>query len=286
MTLERRPLPAYVIHWRSPQTLDATLRALAAQTVPVEPFIVDNASPPDTVARLRTMGVPFESLPTNVGYGGAVNWAFRKWLEHDDRPFIVLCPHDALPNPDCLERILDAMQTRPRAGIGSAEYGDDSTPGYTTLRGYGSYPTVRGDGWCPAEFPNGTFFVVARECVEEIGGFDDRYFTYGDEYGFGNRALRARWDVGQVWGAVVHNPARAASSDLTWYLNLRNSLLASHQREGFSAALVRTLAMSAVGLSRAMTAGPTDDGPSSAVRYRAIRDFWLGRFGRPKDILR
>ena len=277
---------AFIVHWKNPEGLERTLAALAAQSVPLGITVLDNASPPQLVPKTRP-GFTLVRSERNLGYGPALNELLKAWLARPGGRYAVICPHDALPRPDCVERIVAAMRARPRAGLACAEFGSETLPGYTLLHGYDLYPAPRvsgGSGWCPVEYPNGTLFVVARDCLEAIGLFDERYFAYGEECDLGRRALAAGFEVGQVWGAVVENPGRTASSRTVWYLNLRNGLLASSQRDGFPAAFLR----SAITLSRGavqVVRGEQGPGvPPFSVRMRAVGDFWRGRFGAPPPL--
>jgi GT2 family glycosyltransferase len=277
---EAGEIAAFVVHWQNPEALERTLAALDRQTVPLRVTVVDNASPPGRTARVGA-AVELVRSEQNRGYGPALNRLLQAWLARPGGRYAVICPHDALPRPDCVERILTAMQGRARAGLASAEFGSGTLPGYTLLRGYDLYPAPQGSGWCPVEYPNGTLFVVARECLEAIGLFDERYFAYGEECDLGRRALAAGWEVGQVWGAVVENPGRVASSRTVWYLNLRNGLLASSQRDGLPAAFVRSAITLGRGALQAVR-GETGAGiPPFSVRARAVSDFWRQRFGPP-----
>jgi hypothetical protein len=276
-----RALPVFIVHWKSPDSCAATVAALRAQTVPLRITIIDNGSPREMLSKLAPLDCPIERLEENVGYGPALNHALARWLAAESDAYALVCPHDALPKPDCVARIIAAMAERPRAGLASAEYGRDTLPGYSFLWGYDAYPAVRGSGWSAAEFPNGTLFAVSRRCLREIGLFDARYFAYGEEYELGLRALRAGWEVGQVWGAVVDNPLRVASSSVTWYLIIRNGLLATRQRDGLSAAFLRSSFLAAAGVKSALARRTSRSSAPLGIRLRAIQDFWRGRFGPP-----
>jgi N-acetylglucosaminyl-diphospho-decaprenol L-rhamnosyltransferase len=274
---------AFVVHWKNPEALERTLAALQAQSVPLRITVIDNASPKERAARVGPE-VELVQSEQNQGYGPALNQLLGEWLARPGGRYAVICPHDALPRPDCVERIVRALEARPRAGLASAEFGSSTLPGYTLLRGYDLYPAPGGSGWCPVEYPNGTLFVVVRDCLASIGLFDERYFAYGEECDLGRRALAAGWEVGQVWGAVVENPGRVASSRTVWYLNLRNGLLASAQRDGLPAAALRSLITLSRGAVHALR-GDTGAGvPPFSVRMRAVGDFWRGRFGAPPSL--
>jgi hypothetical protein len=176
------------------------------------------------------------------------------------------------------------MVERPRAGLACAEYGTGTVPGYTLLHGYDLYGTrPLGSGFCPVEYPNGTLFVVERGCLRDIGLFDTRYFAYGEEFDLGRRALSHGYEVGQVWGAVVENPGRIAASRTVWYLNMRNGLLATRQRDGVGAAALRSVLMLARGAVEVARRERGPEVPPFDVRARAVLDFWSGRFGPPPE---
>lgn len=265
---------AFVVHWKNPEALGRTLTALEGQTIPLAITVIDNGSPEELVPHERA-GLTLVRSKENEGYGPALNRVLSDWLARPGGRYAVVCPHDALPRPDCVERILAAMDERPLIGLASAEFGTATVPGYTLLRGYDLYATTRGSGFCPAEYPNGTLFVVARDCLAEIGLFDPRYFAYGEEFDLGRRALARGYEVGQVWGAMVENPGQVAASSTVWYLNLRNGLLATRQRDGVGAAALRTLVTLAHG-----ALSPRRE-PQFGLRLRAVADFWSGRFGPP-----
>ena len=81
--------------------------------------------------------------------------------------------------------------------------------------------------------------LVRRECLQEIGIFDQRYFAYGDEHELGARAVREGWKVVMVWGAVVVNPVTSTENAWRSYLFARNSLFLVHDYFGGAAATLR-----------------------------------------------
>ena len=47
--------------------------------------------------------------------------------------------------------------------------------------------------------------MLRRDCLDEVGLFDERYFSYCEEADLALRARRAGWKVGLVRGARVQN---------------------------------------------------------------------------------
>src|SRR6266576_5509543 len=118
--------------------------------------------------------------------------------------------------------MLAAVEARPRVGLASAEYpGPPVRPVIDRYFGAMAITAPRGEGWGAADFPHGTLLMARRDCLREIGLFDERYFAYCEEADLGVRARQAGWEVGVVWGAVVYNPYGGNRAPAIDYLLLR-----------------------------------------------------------------
>jgi GT2 family glycosyltransferase len=281
------------VHRRRPDACIGTVALLREQGVDTV-VVVDNASPAEDRKAILDAHPDVVLLENdeNLGFGPAANVGFRWWLANTDdargaggprNEWVLLCPHDASPEPGCIERLLDAAAARPRAGLACAEYGDHEWSGKPVVDPYfGSIlaSTERAPGWESCGHPHGTLMLAKRACLEDIGLFDERYFAYCEEADLGERARRAGWDVGIVWGAIVHNPGMSSDVGVPEYLMLRNSLLLVRDHFGRYHALVRYVMAAWVTLRGALGGRRT---PFWDLRARlcALRDFPLGRFGPP-----
>ena len=129
-------------------------------------------------------------------------------------------------------------------------------------------------------YPHGTLMMI-RKSIEEIGDFDPRYFAYMEEYDLGLRAILKGWKVGVVGDAYVANPSRTEISSIVYYLNIRNSILYVQKRSGYVAAFVRTLVILTNTLVLAVHSTRGQSKQFARIRFRAVLDFWKGRFGPP-----
>jgi N-acetylglucosaminyl-diphospho-decaprenol L-rhamnosyltransferase len=276
----------FVVHWNQPAACAATVRALLDQNVPLKVAVLDNASAPDAHDDLRArVGCEVEiiRLTENKGWGPALNIALRKWLETEQDPFCLISAHDAVPAPDCLRLLLGAIRSDLRIGIACPQYSDATVAHLSALRGVWQdigTPLPRGTAQF-VDVPHGTLLLVRRECLAQIGLFDERYFAYGDEHELGARAVRNGWKVALVWGALVTNPETSTPSVWRSYLFARNSLLLVRTYYGRLAASLRA------GIILANTARHCFSRPdknfafSAGARLRAVRDYFIGRYGRP-----
>jgi N-acetylglucosaminyl-diphospho-decaprenol L-rhamnosyltransferase len=290
---ERRavPLEVVVVHRDQPAACVRTVLALHRQGVPVHVTVVDNGSGPAGLSVLRALArrlssVEVVTLGHNTGFGPAANVGLQRWLERGEGEWIAVAPHDALPEPGCLARMLAAVSSRPDAGLVSAEFGQahDSKPVIDRYIGAYASPGRAGEGWEDADFPHGTLLMARRAALSEIGLFDERYFAYCEEADLGVRATRAGWKVGIIWGAVVNNPGHGAS-EVVRYLKLRNTLLLVREHFGSYPATIRCAFALLTLVARAChrQAPPMD--VLRRVEGRAILDFIRGHFGPPPPSL-
>lgn len=280
---DTEPVALFVVHWNNPATCLATVRALRAQHSAMRVTILDNASSPDAFEILRKgcdQSVALVRLEKNCGWGPALNIALRKWLEQDSEEFCFISAHDAVPSANCISRLLQAMRSDGRVGIACPQYSDATVPRFSALHGVKLHVDLaKAPGTSQlVDVPHGTLMLLRGTCLREIGLFDERYFAYGDEHELGARARQHRWNVALVWGATVANPETSTPSGWRSYLFARNSLLLVRDYFGIGAALLRALIISV----RTLT---SKRDPAFAfawrARWRALRDYFAGRFGPP-----
>lgn len=311
---------AVIVHRSRPQSCVGTGRTLMVQAekagVALHLVVADNGSSPDDVAELRA-GLPSAvilELGANTGFGPGANAGLRHFLAGDPDDlgeWVVICPHDASPEDRCLERLLVGASTRQGAGLASAEYGmrsnqtsmggtskGDTSTGAASNRAEpmvhqkvkpmvhpycGSYLVASScePGWEDADYPHGTLMVASRACLEDIGLFDERYFAYCEEADLGERARRAGWQVGVIWGAVVANPTMSSEAGVPEYLMVRNTLWLVRRYFGAHRAAVLLVLTAWITLVGAVL--PSRQTPYWHLRGRLLgmRDFLLGRTGPP-----
>lgn len=274
-----------IVHWNQPDRCRRTIEAFEQQTLAGELLLVDNGSRAETLAELRAFRpqLAIVELGMNRGFGPTANVGMRHLLQHSDCEFLVVAPHDALPAPDCLERMVREFRDRPHAGLACADVGDGLTPYINPYLGGISVPARVDEGWEPADYVHGTLCLARRACLEEIGLFDERFFAYGEEVEIGVRARAVRWEVGLVRGARVVNPTSRLGTAAVDYLMQRNTLLIVRELSGPTHAWMR-LAIALVGLLRGLvnpSVRPLLFAPRA--RLRGFVDYLRGRYGAPPE---
>ncbi|MCK9899063.1 glycosyl transferase [Parafrankia colletiae] len=275
-----QPLPVVIVHRNQPARLVDTIDAFRAQDVPVTITVVDNGSA--AVPAVEATDVAVVLAGGNLGFGPAANIGYRRFLADGDAgEWVVLAPHDALPEPTCLSNMLSVLAEHPRAGLACADVGDGATPVIDPYFGGILVPARVDRGWEPVGHPHGTLMLARRACLDEVGIFDERYFAYCEEADLALRATAAGWESGLVRGAMVRNPSVGSTSASIDYLQLRNTLLLVREHSGRYHVFIR-LCIALWHLASGAVV-PTRRGPYWNVegRLRGLLDFLRGRFGPP-----
>lgn len=284
--MNSEPISLFVVHWNQPLECVAAVRRFIAQDVRLKVVIVDNASGPGANDLLRSqLGDEIEiiRLEQNKGWGPALNVALAKWMGAGQGPYCLISAHDAEPAENCLALLVEAMERDLRVGIACPQYPDATVPRFSCTRGVCQDRGIAlpSGNLQVVDVPHGTLMIVRRECLGEIGLFDERYFAYGDEHELGLRATYKGWKIGLVWGAVVTNRGTWTPSPWRSYLFTRNSLLLVHDYCGKAWAWTRA-ALILVNTVRLVLFSPGKGFAfAPKARWRGIRDYFAARFGRP-----
>jgi GT2 family glycosyltransferase len=214
------------------ETLTECLASLDRQTFSdFEVIVVDNSGRRAVQPRGR---VRIIANQTNVGFGAAVNQAFRE----SGAPFIAVLNDDAIADPRWLEALLAAVEARPDVGMCASQVrlaGDGRLDSAGMLLCLDGSSKQRGHLESPESFsrrqeallPSGSAAFYRREMLEEIGLFDEAFFLYCEDTDLGLRARWAAWECLYVPNAMVeHRYSHSAgqASALKAYYVERNRL--------------------------------------------------------------
>jgi GT2 family glycosyltransferase len=218
------------------ETLDECLASLERQTFSdFEVIVVDNSGRRAVQSQEKERGrVRVIANDRNVGFGAAVNQAFRE----STAPFLAVLNDDAVAHPQWLETLLSAIEPRPDVGMCASQVrhaSDGRLDSAGMLLCKDGSSKQRGHLESPASYrrqeeallPSGSAAFYRREMLEEIGLFDESFFLYCEDTDLGLRARWAAWECLYVPGAVVehrysHSAGRASA--LKAYYVERNRL--------------------------------------------------------------
>jgi GT2 family glycosyltransferase len=305
VTLSTSPTPLRVVlvHWNQAQACIETIDRFLHREVPVQITVVDNGSGLQALEELRRAvhgrqsQVSLIEVGENAGFGPGANVGLREFLaDSEDGEWVVLAPHDVDPFPGCLSAMLAEAETQPMAGLMCADVGDGMIPVIDPYFGgmvvpashvppAGAAPDVAATAgaahWEDAAFPHGTLMMLRRDCLAEIGLFDERFFSYCEEADLALRARAAGWSIGLIRGARVQNIHIGSGLAVVDYLQTRNTLLLVQEMSGNYHAFIRawfTIVQTLRGIQKPSTRPIIFD---ARARVMGLRDFVLRRFGPP-----
>lgn len=227
-----------VVSYNGDSWLDRCLRALldeAPAAAPTRVVVVDNGSDEATQQVLDSWAtrVTVDRAGTNLGFGRAVN----RGVALGTNPVVVLVNPDAVVRPGCLDALVRTVQEHPRAGIvGGRTLRPDGTldpsscwgrptlwswfcaaSGLTALfrRSPVFDPESLGrwqrDTPREVDIVTGCLLAVPRAVWDELDGFDERFFMYGEDADLSLRA-RERGYAPRITPDAVAVHANGASS--------------------------------------------------------------------------
>jgi GT2 family glycosyltransferase len=276
-----------IVAYNAGDHLQRCIDALERQTfTDFEAVVWDNASSDDAVGRLRAgLRIRLERCGENLGFAAANNRAAAL----SKAPFIVTLNPDAFPEPDWLERLIQAARTYHAESVASLQLSDDDP---AILDGAGDCMSIAGIGWrggysharatAPAE-PVEVFSACAaaalyrRDAFEALGGFEERFFCYYEDVDLGFRLRLAGGRCVLEPSAIVRHVGSASSdkvSGFAEYHGARNRLwtfLRDMPTVLMPIALPAHILVIAYVFLRSSTPEMRD------ARWRGLKDGWAGR---------
>jgi GT2 family glycosyltransferase len=260
------PLGIYVVHWRQPTWCASAVRSIRTSDIPVDVTVLDNS--PELLGSLEdelSGSATVLPMPRNLGYTGAANRALTLWRQGSE-PYAVIASHDLHVAPNTFRLLLAAANERPAFGILGPVLTDKlagaNVPGEPHAGTTASVPWV-----------SGTCMFLRRECIDEIGGFDESLGSYIEDLELCVRARHAGWEVGLVPSALAHGlgtgDRRAANRGLA------NVLTVTLRYEGRRAALRAWLSALRVAGARTLWALRHLLGPSRRSDLEGAVDAWF-----------
>lgn len=200
--------------YRTPLTEVETAIAQVRSSHPEARIVlVDNSPIPNPLPLLHDRSIHVIRPGANVGYGSGHNLAFA--LSADSKYHAVLNT-DLSFGQEAFPKLISFMERHPDAGLvmprvcypdGSIQYLCRLLPSPLDVFGRGFFSASR---WVAtrndryefrtwnyasiADFPflSGCFMLLRRSVIDEVGGFDERFFMYGEDVDL-SRRIHARY---------------------------------------------------------------------------------------------
>jgi N-acetylglucosaminyl-diphospho-decaprenol L-rhamnosyltransferase len=256
-------LGAVVVNHDAGEALLACVASLRAEGVG-ELVVVDNASTDGSVEELEESDPAAQLLRTgrNLGYGAGANRGLA--LVHSD--LVLVCNPDVVVHPGALGVMAAVLSDDPAAGVVGPRILEPDGSRYPSARRFPSWSDALGhallgalrpsnrftqryrmadivaDRPSPVDWVSGACFLARRRVLEEVGGFDERYFMYLEDTDLCWRLWRAGYRVLYVPGASVSHLQGLSTAKRPY------RMLVAHHRSAFRFAVRSTSGWRRAGL--------------------------------------
>jgi len=230
-TPEKPDLSIVLVNWNALDLTSAALASLKEKTAAIsyEVFVIDNGTTKDTsVSDLpsRFPWINFIANPDNRGFSKANNQGLQRSLGR----YVVLLNNDTIQIENALGESVKYMDAHTDIGaLGILHLNNDDRR--TTQPSFFTFPKPWTDvlglfGFVERKVAKslsnnipqeqevdwvcGSFLLMRRECLEQVGGLDERFFIYDEDIDWCLRAKQRGWKI-RFWpdAKMIHVGAAA-----------------------------------------------------------------------------
>ncbi|MDP4285490.1 MAG: glycosyltransferase family 2 protein [Bacteroidota bacterium] len=208
---------AIVVTYNGSKWIEKCLGSLTSCSIPLKIFAIDNASTDHTVSLIKNQfpGVEVIETGANIGFGQANNIGLKKALELN-ADYVFLLNQDAWVEKDTIEQLVRVADANKEYGVISPFH---LLPGQNKLEWY--FSTYIAPEKCKdlvsdiyfkqtksvyaLEFVNAAAWLISKECLEQVGGFDPLFPHYGEDEDYCSRVLYKKLKVGVTPEAIIYH---------------------------------------------------------------------------------
>jgi N-acetylglucosaminyl-diphospho-decaprenol L-rhamnosyltransferase len=206
---------AVIVSYKSSATLRSCVEPLSAAH-DVNVIVVDSASQDNTLASIADLAVTLVALDVNRGFAYGCNRGWRV----GEAPAVLFLNPDARIDPDSIRRLKEVLDQDPTVGLVAPRITDDSGSLEFSIR---RFPRLRStyarafflhrlfpnaswsdevtrerstyDSPHSVEWVSGACMLVRRSALQQLGGWDEGFFLYGEDVDLCRRLWTAGYDI-------------------------------------------------------------------------------------------
>ena len=201
------------------QWIDRCLQSLQKSLHQVTVIVVDNGSKDETYSYIKTnyTDVILIAAISNLGFGQGNNIALKMAVK-DNADYVFLLNQDAWISNDTIEKLISAHEEYPQYGIISPVHlngaGNDFDDHFFN---YLSHSNIKGlllDNICNSNintdlidspFVNAAAWLITKNCLHKVGGFDPVFFHYGEDDNYAQRVRYKGFKIGILPSTVIYH---------------------------------------------------------------------------------
>jgi GT2 family glycosyltransferase len=198
-----------VVTYNGENWIDKCVLSLRESVIPLQTIVIDNASSDETILKINRNYPEVELIrgEVNIGFGQANNIGIKRALEND-ADYVFLLNQDAWIEPDTIQNLVDLHLKNREFGILSPLHLNSTkniieesfsgfiVPPYTSKVFLNDLYYKRLKGVYETSFVNAAAWLVSKECIESVGGFDPIFFHYEEDMNYVHRAIFHGFKIG------------------------------------------------------------------------------------------
>ena len=199
-----------VVTYKGWRWYDRCFGSLRNTTIPVQTIVVDNASNDGTIDYIKSTFPEIHLIESeeNLGFGRANNIGMRYALDQGC-DYVFLLNQDAWVQPDTFEEIVAIHQRHPEYGIlGPVQVNEEKTrvldgvlhflvnPDNVNTKMFSDFMMGTIEEVYPVAEINAAAWLLPRNTLETVGGFDPIFLHYGEDWNYLSRVLYHNSKVG------------------------------------------------------------------------------------------
>lgn len=214
----RLKVATIIVTYNGSRWIERCLKHLAASTYPGKVILVDNASTDHTVSLIQACMPEADLIQSteNLGFGSGNNLGIERALKLGV-DYIFLLNQDAYVSPDCIEKLIQNMESHPAYGILSPlQLAPD---GKTPDRSFKKYMGKPRTELFPVRFVNAAAWMIPSKVFNTVGMFHPVFRHYGEDNHFCSRVQYHGFSTGVLMSAtVIHDRAQQTENERRLWL--------------------------------------------------------------------
>jgi GT2 family glycosyltransferase len=215
-----------IVTYNPKKWLHKCLSSLQRSTVAMQTIVVDNKSTDGSplIIKGEFPEVILIESDENYGFGRGNNIGIQKALT-SGADYVFLLNQDAWIEPNTVANLIAAHQKEPQYGVVSPMHlngkGDALDYSFSTYINARHCKGLFSDiclGRCAtkvyeAEFINAAAWLISRQCIEKVGGFNPSFFHYGEDDNYIQRIKFHGFKIGVFPHTVIYHDREVNSKD-------------------------------------------------------------------------
>lgn len=197
-----------IVTYNASKWIDTCLESILNSSIQVKSLIIDNNSSDGTIEIIERKYPEAIVIRNTANYGfGKANNIGIKYSLKQNADYIFLLNQDAWLLPDTIEKLLFFQNNNPHYGILSPVHInktenelDKNFTNYTSFNNLAEIREAVGKSIRITEtkFVNAAAWLLSKECVLKVGGFDPLFYHYGEDRDYCNRTIHHGYKIAVI----------------------------------------------------------------------------------------